>query len=78
MGLFRDVGRRVERFKQQIEEVAEEEASFRCTLCGEVFYTAHDTCPECGGSAVEEIDPPAEPEAAETDDDSEPDRESDG
>lgn len=71
MGLFKDVGRKVERFKQAAKDVAEEEATRRCTDCGKRFYTDQETCPECGG-AVEAVeptgsepgtDPDAEPEA---------------
>ena len=62
MGFFRKVGRRVERFKSEVETVAEEQASHACAACGERFYTAHEPCPECGAEAVERIAPDA-PEA---------------
>ena len=53
MGFFRDVGRRVERFKSEVEAVADDQASFQCTACGERFHADHDTCPACGADAVE-------------------------
>jgi predicted nucleic acid-binding Zn-ribbon protein len=65
MGLFKDVGRKVERFKQAAQDVAEEEATHRCVDCGELFYTDQDACPDCGG-AVETI--ASEESEAETDD----------
>ena len=57
MGLFRDIGRRVERFKSEVESVADEQASHGCSACGERFFTDHETCPECGADAVEPLDP---------------------
>lgn len=56
MGLFRDIGRRVERFKSEVESVADEQASHGCSACGERFYTDHEACPECGADAVEPLD----------------------
>jgi len=55
MGFFRDVGRRVERFKSEVEAVADEQASFACTACGKRFHTDQATCPECGADAVEPL-----------------------
>ncbi len=52
MGLFKNIGRKVEEFKQTSEAVAAEEASYECTECGTPFYTNHDACPECGGTVV--------------------------
>lgn len=57
MGLFRDVGNRVERFKQAVEGVADDEAEYECTECGELVYTDRDDCPECGAVAVVSRDP---------------------
>lgn len=61
MGLFRDVGRRVERFKKQAASTAEEGASHECRDCGERLYAARDRCPDCGSEAVVER---AAPDAA--------------
>ncbi|MFQ3295329.1 MAG: hypothetical protein ACI9PP_001175 [Halobacteriales archaeon] len=58
MGLFRDVGNRVERFKQAVEGVAEDEAEYECAECGELVYSDRDDCPECGAIAVVARDPP--------------------
>lgn len=52
MGLFRDVGNRVERFKQAVEGVAKDEAEYECAECGELVYTDREDCPECGAMAV--------------------------
>ncbi|ODR81097.1 hypothetical protein BG842_01980 [Haladaptatus sp. W1] len=52
MGLFKNIGRKVEEFKQTSEAVAAEEASYECTDCGKRLYTSHDVCPECGGTVV--------------------------
>ncbi|GKZ15907.1 hypothetical protein [Haladaptatus sp. T7] len=52
MGLFKNIGRKVEEFKQTSEAVAAEEASYECTDCGKRLYTSHDGCPECGGTVV--------------------------
>jgi rRNA maturation endonuclease Nob1 len=52
MGLFKNIGRKVEEFKQTSEAVAAEEARYECTECGKRLYTNHDACPECGGTVV--------------------------
>ncbi|MFH5797065.1 DUF1272 domain-containing protein [Haladaptatus sp. CMAA 1911] len=52
MGLFKNIGRKVEEFKRTSESVAAEEASYECTDCGKRLYTSHDECPECGGPVV--------------------------
>lgn len=49
MGLFKDVGRKVERFKQAAQDVAEAQATHHCVDCGERYYTDQDSCTECGG-----------------------------
>lgn len=63
MGLFKNVGRKVERFRQAAKDAAAEEASHRCADCGKHYYTDHDFCPECGGT-VEPIEPADEPAEA--------------
>lgn len=48
MGLFREAGRRVERFKQAAAAAAEADADYRCESCGEAVFGDHEHCPECG------------------------------
>ncbi len=55
MGLFNEVGRHVERFRQTAKETAAESAAYECGACGERFHTDHDECPECGATAVESV-----------------------
>lgn len=57
MGFFRDVGERVERFKQQVEDVAKDEAEYECLECGSAVYAEREECPECGAAAVAEREP---------------------
>lgn len=52
MGLFNDLGRRVERFKQSAVEAAEAGADYECRACEARFHTDREECPECGASAV--------------------------
>lgn len=47
MSLFRNLGRRAERIKQQVDAAAEE--VYECADCGEQFSADYDECPECGG-----------------------------
>ena len=54
MGLFENLGKKVERFKQQAESAASEEASHVCGDCGEALYTDQDQCPHCGSENVVE------------------------
>lgn len=48
MGLFREAGRRVERFKRQVEDAAAEETDRRCAECDARIDDAEDECPACG------------------------------
>ena len=54
MGLFENLGKKVERFKQQAEEAANEDASHVCADCSEPLYADRDRCPECGSENVVE------------------------
>lgn len=54
MGLFERAGKNFERFKQQAANAAKEEASHGCENCGELLYTDHEQCPECGSEQVVE------------------------
>lgn len=51
MGLFKRVGRTVERFKQSATEATGEEAGDRCRACDERLHSADDRCPKCGADA---------------------------
>lgn len=64
MGFFRDVGERVERFKQTVEDVAEDEAEYECRECGAAIYAEREDCPECGAAAVVPRDPDVEGDPA--------------
>lgn len=52
MGLFRDLGQRVEKLKRASEAVTSEEATHECRDCGERFSADRETCSECGSSDV--------------------------
>ncbi|MFT4889143.1 MAG: hypothetical protein ACI9YT_000052 [Halobacteriales archaeon] len=64
MKFFRDVGKRVERFKQEVEDVAKDEAEYECSECGELVYADREDCPECGAVAVVARTPETEGEPA--------------
>lgn len=51
MGFFRDMGRRAERLKKQVESAAD--ASHECADCGTLLASDAENCPECGGDVVE-------------------------
>ena len=55
MGLFRDVGRRAERLKQQVTDAAREEALLECADCGKSIFTDRTDCPDCGSEALLEV-----------------------
>ncbi len=52
MSLFRDLGKKVEEFKQASDAAADERATHECRDCGERFFADRETCSECGGSDV--------------------------
>ena len=52
MSLFRDLGKKVEEFKQASSAATDEEASHECRDCGERFFADREECSECGGSDV--------------------------
>ncbi|MFB6070824.1 MAG: hypothetical protein ABEJ76_07350 [Halanaeroarchaeum sp.] len=54
MGIFNDLGRRVESFKRQVEAASEE--TYECEDCGADFHAAYDECPECGSDSVVQIE----------------------
>lgn len=52
MGLFENLGRSVEKFKQAAEKAAASDETAGCPSCGETFYEQPDTCPECGSEDI--------------------------
>lgn len=57
MGLFEDLGERVERFKQQATDASKESADYECLACGEPVYTDQGECPNCGSEDVAAREP---------------------
>jgi rRNA maturation endonuclease Nob1 len=55
MGLFENLGRKVESFKRDATENAAEPTS-RCEDCDAEFFTDYETCPDCGSEAVSLIE----------------------
>jgi len=47
MGLFNEVGRQVEKFKQTAKNAAKSAETYQCPACGEKFDSTHEQCPEC-------------------------------
>jgi len=54
MGLFRTLGRRAERLKQQV--VAAADATHECAECGASLAGDLERCPECGSEDVVALD----------------------
>ncbi|WP_088901343.1 hypothetical protein [Halorubrum lacusprofundi] len=52
MGLFNEVGRQVEKFKQTAKNAAKSAETYQCPACGEKFDSTHEQCPECGEEMV--------------------------
>lgn len=61
MSLFNTLGQKVERFKQQVEDVARETRD--CEACGASFHVDREECPECGHAVNASPEPPAEESA---------------
>jgi uncharacterized protein with PIN domain len=51
MGLFENLGRKVEQFKQDATDSAEA-PTHRCLECEQEFFTDYELCPECEGAVV--------------------------
>jgi uncharacterized OB-fold protein len=62
MGLFNRLGREVEKLKQKADTARAEQATHGCENCGELFYSARESCPECSSDAVVEIDTSGSPD----------------
>ncbi len=52
MGIFNDLGRTVEQFKQDAAEAAEKQAAYRCRDCESQFHVEYEECPECGSQDI--------------------------
>lgn len=52
MGIFREAGKRVERFKKQAAKASRDEAEYECLECDELIFTELEKCPHCGSEAV--------------------------
>ena len=51
MGLFNELGRKVEKFKQASQSAADDDG-YECRNCGERYTTDREECLECGGTDV--------------------------
>jgi len=49
MGLFENLGRTVETFKQEVADASKDQAAYQCGDCGTLVYGGRDDCPDCGG-----------------------------
>ncbi|MDL5363476.1 hypothetical protein [Halalkalicoccus sp. NIPERK01] len=52
MGLFKRIGRQVERVKRTATETAQEDTNYRCQACDARFHIHHDQCPECEARSI--------------------------
>ncbi|QZY00954.1 hypothetical protein K6T25_00995 [Halobaculum rubrum] len=52
MGIFNELGRRVEEFKQTAKNAADENEASECPACGERFDSSRERCPDCGERPV--------------------------
>jgi rRNA maturation endonuclease Nob1 len=46
MGFFRDLGKKTESFKRQVEDAASD--THECPGCEKEFAAEYEECPECG------------------------------
>jgi|AntDeeMetageno51_2_1112566.scaffolds.fasta_scaffold19705_2 rRNA maturation endonuclease Nob1 len=51
MGLFNELGRKVEEFKQTATASAESD-DYLCAACDERLESDHEECPACGEAAI--------------------------
>lgn len=52
MGIFNKLGRKIEEFKQEAKEAADETADYQCQACNVRLQTEYDECPDCGAQEV--------------------------
>jgi uncharacterized Zn finger protein (UPF0148 family) len=74
MSLFEDVGRKVEEFKQQAQNAADD-PSHGCRNCKTALYSDYGTCPNCGSDEVVAL---SDDDGGPSDDDGTDSREADG
>jgi len=55
MGLFENLGRKVEEFKQEAESTADEPTHV-CEECEDTFFADYGECPTCESDAVVPIE----------------------
>jgi rRNA maturation endonuclease Nob1 len=53
MGLFENLGRKVEKFKQSAQDASADSAEAICADCETLVYSDRDTCPECGSADLQ-------------------------
>jgi hypothetical protein len=53
VGLFRNLGKKAERFKQQAEAAADE--IYECKECDMQFHAEYDQRPECGNENITRV-----------------------
>lgn len=51
MGLFENLGRKIEEFTQDAARNAAD-PTHHCEKCNAEFFTDYDQCPDCGSDAV--------------------------
>ena len=54
MSLFRDLGKKAEKFKQGVTASSEE--TYECADCGAEMHADYDECPECGSNEVRAVE----------------------
>lgn len=52
MGIFNELGRQIEQFKQNAKDAADESAEYQCQACNARFHTEYEECPDCGAQEV--------------------------
>ena len=54
--MFRELGRRTEQFKQEIDASTAKNADYECTECEERFAVNPEQCPNCGSEEITPIE----------------------
>jgi rRNA maturation endonuclease Nob1 len=50
--MFRELGRRAEQFKQDMDGAAAEDADYECKGCAARFSVRPEQCPDCGSEEI--------------------------